>query len=103
MKMFGKLFLFAQRRRLTTISLLMYFILWAFCLDFFHKLKNKAIQSCGAANGALLILVMAVFFIYLVTTLVLFIVNKGQNRQDFFIALLLILLPVLIAILYTLP
>ncbi len=92
------LFGFIKRRILTTIFLTFYFIWWIFCFHFFHSIDEDPRSSCGAANGMLVVLILLVFVIYSIITLTLMLLNKGQKRKDFAIALSLVILPFVIAI-----
>lgn len=89
---------FIKRRVSTTIFLALYFIWWSYCFYLFHRISDEPERSCGAANGMLVILIFLVFVIYFIITLILMVINKGQKRKDFAIALSLVILPLVIAI-----
>ena len=50
-------------------------------------------NSCGVANGFLVMLTLLIVLVYSVILLMLILMHKGQNRIDFLIFFALILLP----------
>ena len=89
---------FIKRRTLTVISLILYFIVWAFGFSFFHKAYDNPANGCGAANGGLLVLLVLLSGLYISITLVLILACRGQKRKDFLLAFALVLLPILVSI-----
>jgi hypothetical protein len=78
--------------------MMLYFTWWAFCFNFFHRVSDNPKSSSGAANGALLMMLLFVFGAYFTITLVLMLTSKDQKRKDFLITFLLVILPMLVGI-----
>ncbi|MEO6303408.1 MAG: hypothetical protein ABIP51_09550 [Bacteroidia bacterium] len=85
------------RRVLISVLLIVYFLWWAYGFYFFHNISEDRHRSCGLANAGMLMLMLLAFVAGFVITLVLYLVSKGQARKDFFIALMLVILPIIIS------
>lgn len=87
--------LFARHIK-SSVFLVIYALFWAYLYYWFSTPTSIYPNSCGAANGGLIILVLLLSTIGSLVMIVLAIMEKGQNRIDYSVFLGLILSPVLL-------
>lgn len=80
--------------------MVVYAFWWIHFFYWFNYGKSVYPNSCGAANGALVVLTLLIVAIYSVTLIVLALTNTGQKRTDYLIFLALVLAPILYLIGY---
>jgi hypothetical protein len=78
----------------STILLIAYGLWWTYVFYWFTSGASAYPNSCGAANGGLVILTLLIVAIYTLTGSILTITSKGQRRKDFLIFVGLILSPI---------
>jgi len=84
------------RRTVIALTLLFYFAVWVFLFCAVYSVSDE--EADGAFAFGLLVISGGSFLIYFITYLTLFFVEKNKGRKDYLIALILILLPILIAV-----
>lgn len=89
-----------KRNILTTIFILPYFYWWYYLIDWFTLDHAKYPNSCGAANGALIVFHLLIVSIYAIAMLINVILRQGQSRLDYVKFFLAIILPVVFLYLY---
>jgi hypothetical protein len=77
----------------STLLLLGYAGWWIYITYWFVSGAAAYPNSCGAANGALIIITLLISFLYIVPVLIICIVKKGQTQKDFKIFAGIILAP----------
>lgn len=89
---------FVQRRIISLIPLLPYFLLWVWFYDFLNYISEDPSRSCGAANGFAFILLITVSGLYLIAGISMLLLSKDQKRRDFKVIVAVILVPILIGL-----
>ena len=98
MKFIKPVLAFIRRRIISLIFLGFYIRSWVFCFMFFHSLPTSSALRCGMPDFGMFISIMFLSCIYLITFLVLTLVNKGQSQNEFIVITAIILLPIYIGI-----
>ena len=80
----------------SSIFLIFYALWWAYFFHWFTSGAANYPHSCGAANGALVMLTFLLFILFSGTLVVLVITNK--RRADYLVFLLLVQAPILFII-----
>ncbi len=91
-----------KRHITSTVFLFLYALWWVHFFYWFAYDAAKYPNSCGAANGGLIVLSLLVVAGYSLTTFILTLASKGQKRVDYLIFFVLVLLPILYVIGYLL-
>jgi len=91
--------LFARHIK-STIFLGIYALWWTIFFYWFTSGAAEYPNSCGAANGALVMLTLLIAGVCSLTLLILGLTNKGQKRIDYLIFLGLVLSPLFYIIAY---
>jgi len=89
-----------KRHIYSTIFLGLYFVWWFLIIYWFNSGSADYLKSCGAGNGALVMLTFIVIVIYFLTLLVKMIIAKGQNRWDYLKFLGLVFFPAIALAIY---
>jgi hypothetical protein len=90
MKQFG----FLIRHEISSIFILLYYVLWLCVLQFFHSGAAAYPNSCGAANGALILLFLFVTLVYTLILLIKILLTEEEKRRDYLKLLLILWLPI---------
>lgn len=91
MDIFKKISDYLKRRILTSIALTSYYLIWFYIFWSFHDIETPE-ESCGAANGGLIVLMLLISGLYFIITITLTLTSHGQKRKDFKIAFFLTLI-----------
>ena len=89
-----------KRHTASTVFLAFYFAWWTLLIYLFVSGSLDYPDSCGAANGALLMLTFLVAAIYALILIIKIGLTQGQKRSDYLKFLGLVLLPVISVILF---
>jgi hypothetical protein len=84
-----------KRNTITTILILPYLYWWYYLIDWFAG-HAKYPQSCGAANGALIILHLLIISVYALIMLINVILRKEESRSDYVKFLLIVIIPAIL-------
>ncbi len=87
-----------KRHIKSTIALIIYAIWWSFFFNWFDSGKSDYPASCGAANGALVMLSLLIGGTVSLIFSILILSNSGQKRIDYLIFLGLALSPIVFII-----
>jgi hypothetical protein len=79
----------------STVAMAVYGLWWAFLLNWFTSGSANAPRSCGAANGALVMITLLLMAVFGAVLAVFSILSKGQKRKDYLVLLGLLLAPLL--------
>jgi hypothetical protein len=85
-----------KRHKTSTIFLVIYYLWWCFLVNFFISGSSAYPNSCGAANGGLIIYTLFIVIIYTLILLIFIIRFSKQARKDYLLFLGLTLAPILI-------
>ena len=91
---------FFKRNIFTTILIIPYFYWWYYLITWFTSGRAKYPNSCGAANGALIVFHLLIISIYVIIMLINVILRKGQGRLDYVKFSLIVILPNILLYLY---
>lgn len=80
------------RHKLATFFILIYFFFFKFIINWFSTGLSLKPNSCGAANGMLVIIAFIFFLLYLIIVIIKIGSNDFQNKSDYKKFLLLIFL-----------
>ena len=80
-----------KRHILATMLLGIYVCVWAFSINWFTSDNSKYPNSCGAANGGLLVIDLIVTVVYGLIFFVNIFFQKGDNKLDYLKFLLMIM------------
>jgi hypothetical protein len=86
----------------STISLIVYALLWIYFLYRFTLGKPVSFHSDIVANGQFILITLLVFIIYFITFTFLTLTNTKQKQKDFLIFLGFVLTPVSFLTIYLL-
>jgi hypothetical protein len=89
-----------KRNIVTSILLLPYFYGWYFSIDWFALGHAKSPNSCGAANGFLLVFQLLIVTVYALMMLINVILREGKSRLDYVKFLLIVIAPAFLLYLY---
>jgi len=89
-----------KRHIYSIIFLGLYFVWWTLFIYWFHSGSSDYPHSCGAGNGALVVLTFLLVLIYTVILFIKIISAKGQERWDYLKFLGLVLLPAIALLIY---
>jgi hypothetical protein len=86
--------IFARHKK-STISLMVYALWWIHLFYWFTSGASANPNSCGAANGGLIMLTLLMVVLGTLILLVFALTSKGERRVDYLIFLVLVLIPVI--------
>ena len=84
----------------STIFLIIYFTWWALFFFWFNSGASDSLESCGAGNGALVMITLIIGSVFALTFSILTITNNGQRRIDYLLFLGMTLFPVILIIFF---
>ena len=77
------------------VAMAIYGLWWAFLLNWFTSGLANAPRSCGAANGALVMLTLLLMAVFGAVLAIFSVMSNGQERKDYLVFLGLLLAPLL--------
>ncbi len=87
------------RHKISTLFLIIYIFWIVFVINWFKSGSSNYPNSCGAANGALIMITFLIIAIYSFIIIIKIIIAKEQNRSDFLKILgLIFFLPIVLII-----
>lgn len=88
-----------KRHLTSTIFLIIYALWWTLLINWFTTGASVYPNSCGAANGALVLFTLLIVAVYCITLIMMTIFTKGKKRVDYLLFFVLVSLPLLYFIL----
>ncbi len=72
-----------KRHKISTFFLIIYILWMLFVINWFKSGSSGYPNSCGAANGALIMIAFLITAIYSLILIIKIIIAKGQKRSDY--------------------
>ncbi|MCC2546256.1 hypothetical protein LJY25_07350 [Hymenobacter sp. BT175] len=72
-----------QRHLFATVCIGLYLMLWGYLIYWFSSGASSYPNSCGAANGGLIMLIFLCSILYLIVLTLKVLLSKGQNKEDY--------------------
>ena len=72
-----------NRHKISTFFLIIYIFWIIYVINWFKSGSSNYPNSCGAANGALIMLTFLIIAVYSLILIIKVIIAKEQNRSDF--------------------